>query len=163
MERHRYAPGSIYGDYARAGFGLAVTLPPVLFLQPAPFFVILLSGLAGLFGLFALRTGLRHVREVEITDDAITLIGPFGRRMDWAALERVKLAYYAPRRNREGGWLQLTLRGPGGPIRIDSTLEGFDIVAHKAANVATAKGIEVDPVTATNFDAIGIKPPATEI
>jgi hypothetical protein len=159
MRDLRYAAPSIYGDYARAGFGLLVTLPPLLLLEPAPFFTWLLAGLTLLFGLFALRTALRQVRRVDVTAEAIVLAGPLGRRLAWDDLERVRLAYYAPRRNREGGWLQLTLRGRGGPIRIDSNLEGFDQVAHRAAAVAADKGVELDPVTSANFQAMGIHTP----
>jgi hypothetical protein len=157
MGHHRYATTSIYGDYARAGFGLALTVPPLLLLDPAPFFVWLLGGMAGLFGWFGARTWLRHARRVELSPEAIALVGPMPRRLAWARLERVKLAYYAPRRSREDGWMQLTLKGPGGPIRVDSNLEGFDRVAERTARAAADRGLEIDPVTEANFAAIGVE------
>jgi hypothetical protein len=157
MGHHHYAAASIYGDYARAGFGLAITVPPLLFFEPAPFFVWLLGGAALLFGWFGVRTWLRQARRVELSPEAIALVGPLPRRLAWARLERVKLAYYAPRRSREDGWMQLTLKGPGGPIRVDSNLEGFDRVAERAARAVADRGLAVDPVTEANFAAIGVE------
>lgn len=157
MGHHRYAAASIYGDYARAGFGLVLTLPPLLLLDPAPFFVWLLGGLAVLFGWFGARTWLRHTRSVELSSEGIALVGPMPRRLAWTRLERVKLSYYAPRRSREDGWMQLTLKGPGGPIRVDSNLEGFDRVAERTARAVNDRGLALDPATEANFAAIGVE------
>lgn len=149
----------MYGDYARAAFGLAATAGPLLLLAPAPALAWVLAALAALFAWFGLRTALRHGSRFELSEEGIARRGPIERRLAWDDLRRVKLAYYAPQRNRKDGWLQLTLRGRGGPIRVDSTLDGFDLVAGKAAAVATARELPLDDATAANLAAIGFAAP----
>jgi hypothetical protein len=158
MSRHRYDVATIRADYLRAAFGLAFTMGPVLLLDPAPVLAWVLIVLAILFAWFALRTGLRQQRWVEMSDEQLTLHGPFARRITWSELSRVRLAYYAPRRRSGGGrgWMQLTLNGPGGPIRIDSTLEGFKAIAEHAAQAARNIPLEFDQVTHTNFAALDV-------
>jgi hypothetical protein len=86
----------------------------------------------------------------------------------------MKLAYYAPRawagarrrdrRHERGergdgqhGWLQLTLQGTrGGPIRVESTLEGFDQVLRRAMAATTQRQLELDPTTTANLSALGL-------
>ena len=116
----RYPVASLYPDYLRTGLGLAVTLGPLLWLDLAGAVAALLAGLGLLFAWFGARTVVRHLSRVELSGDAILLSGPVPRRLAWSDLERLKLAYYAPRRSRDAGWLQLTLSGRGGrPIRLE--------------------------------------------
>jgi hypothetical protein len=69
----------------------------------------------------------------------------------------MQLAYYAPRRARQDGWLQLTLRGPSGPaIRVDSTLDGFDDVLRRATGAAARNELPLDPATEANLAALGL-------
>jgi hypothetical protein len=153
----RYSAASLYPDYLRTGFGLAVTLGPLLWLDLAGAVAALLAGLGLLFAWFGTRTVVRHLSRVELSGDAILLSGPVPRRLAWSDLERLKLAYYAPRRSRDAGWLQLTLSGPGGrPIRLDSTLSGFDQVLGQASRVARAKALPLDPATDANLAALGL-------
>ena len=159
MDQRSYPTGRVYGDYARAAFGLAATAGPLLLLDPAPALAVILAALAALFAWFAARTALRHGYRFELTDQGIVRRGAMERRLAWAELRRIKLAYYAPQRNRKEGWMQLTLRGPGGPISVDSTLAGFDLVAGKAAAVAAARDLPLDDATAANLTALGFEVP----
>ena len=69
----------------------------------------------------------------------------------------MKLAYYAPRRSRDDGWLQLTLRGAeGGAIRLESTLAGFDQVLGHASRAARANSLTLDAATHANLAALGL-------
>ena len=111
----RYSVASLYPDYLRTAFGLAVTLGPLLWLDLAGAVAALLAGLGLLFAWFGTRTVVRHLSQVELSGDAISLSGPVPRRLAWSDLERLKLAYYAPRRSRDDGWLQLTLERAGWP------------------------------------------------
>lgn len=159
MTRHHYPRSSLYGDYLRAGFGLVVTAGPALLVDLADPIAMLFAGLAALFAWFGARTAVRQLSWVEMSPEAIAVRGPFERRLPWHHLERVKLAYYAPRRSREGGWLQLTLRGEQGrPIRLDSTLEDFDQVLAQVRSEVEAQSLALDPTTASNFDAMRTKP-----
>ena len=117
----RYPIASLYPDYLRAAFGVALTLGPLLLLEVADVVKAPLAVLGLLFAWFGIRTVSRHLSRVELSGSAIALRGPVSRHLAWGQLERMKLAYYAPRRSRDDGWLQLTLRGAGGrSIRLDS-------------------------------------------
>jgi hypothetical protein len=174
MSRHRYPIGALSSDYVRVVVGLALTLGPLLLLNLATAIAWLLSVLAVLFVWFGLRTVMRQLSAVELSSQGIAIRGPFGRYLAWDELARMKLAYYAPRswsgprrreRHRDGGerdesrrgWLQLTLQGARGrPIRVESTLEGFDQVLRRATAMATRKQIGLDPVTTANLSALGL-------
>jgi hypothetical protein len=153
----RYPVASLYPDYLRTAFGLAVTVGPLILLDLAGVVAALLAGLGLLFAWFGMRTAVRHLSRVELSGDAIALCGPAPRRLAWSDLTRLKLAYYAPRRSREEGWLQLTLSGAGGrPIRLDSTLSGFEQVLGQASQVARAKDLPLDAATHANLAALGL-------
>jgi hypothetical protein len=153
----RYPTGSLYPDYARTAFGLAVTLGPMLLLDLADGVAVLLGGLGLLFAWFGGRTMVRQLTSIELSGDAVRVLGPAPRRLAWRDLERLKLAYYAPRRAREDGWLQLTLSGAGSrPIRVDSTLPGFDRVLAHATRAARANALSLDRATQANLVALGL-------
>jgi len=153
----RYPIASLYSDYLRTAFGLVVTVGPLLLLDLAGVVAALLGVLGLLFAWFGTRTIVRHLSRVELSGDAISLRGPAPRRLAWRDLERIKLAYYAPRRSRDDGWLQLTLSGAGGrPIRLDSTLSGFDRVLGQASRVAQDKALPLDAATQANLAALGL-------
>jgi hypothetical protein len=153
----RYPLPTLYADYARAAAGLGVTLGPLLLLDVAYPVGALLVPLGLLFAWFGMRTVARHLSRVELSGTAIALRGPLPRRLAWGELERMKLAYYAPRRARDDGWLQLTLRGAGGrSIRLDSTLVGFDQVLGAASRAASAKELPLDAATHANLAALGL-------
>jgi hypothetical protein len=161
MSQHRYPASSVYSDYGRVALGLAVTLPPLLLIDLPAAVAVLFVALVALFAWFGWRTWLRQQTRIELSPEAIALRGPFARHLDWRRLERLKLAYYAPRRSRQDGWLQLTLRGAGGPsIRLDSTLEGFDRVLAQASGAVAARSLPLDPATAANLSALGYPPGA---
>jgi hypothetical protein len=153
----RYPIAALYADYLRAASGLALTAGPLLLLDLAQVVAALLGALALLFAWFAMRTGLRQLSRVELSGNAIALCGPVSRRLAWNDLDRMKLAYYAPRRSRDDGWMQLTLRGTDGcAIQLDSTLAGFDQVVGQASRAATANALSLDPATHANLAALGL-------
>ena len=154
----RYPIASLYPDYLRAAFGVALTLGPLLLLEVADVVKAPLAVLGLLFAWFGIRTVSRHLSRVELSGSAIALRGPVSRHLAWGQLERMKLAYYAPRRSRDDGWLQLTLRGAGGrSIRLDSTLVGFDQVVGVASRAARVKDLPLDAATHANLAALGLE------
>lgn len=155
MSEHQYPSSAIYGDYARAAFGFGLTAGPLVLLDLATVMAALFAALAALFGWFGWRTALRQISRVQVTPEAIALRGPIERRIPWAELRRVKLAYYAAARGRRNGWLQLTLRGNGRVIRMDSSLEGFDRILRSVQAQVRAQNLPVDPTTASNFGELG--------
>ncbi|HEX5080376.1 MAG TPA: hypothetical protein VFV80_14580 [Geminicoccaceae bacterium] len=174
MSRHHYPISSLSSDYLRVAVGLALTLGPLLLLDLARPVAWLLAVLAALFAWFGLRTGVRQLSLVELSPEGIAIRGPFGRSLAWDELARVRLAYYTPRgwssarrRDRGGepgerdpgrrGWLQLTVQGTHGrPIRVESTLEGFEQVLRRTMATVSQKQLGLDPTTAANLAALGL-------
>lgn len=156
MKTYRYSSRELAGDYARAGVGLAVTAGPMLFLPTSPVIMWILAGFAALFMVFAARTALRHMTVVRMDDAGIAAIGPIGASVRWDDLKGVALSYYSTRRDRTRGWMQLSVRGTGRALRLDSTIEGFRDIAAQAAHHAERKRIELSPATTGNLAAMGI-------
>lgn len=171
MSLHRYDRGALRRDAARGLAGLALTGGPLLAVPAAPVAAVLLGGGCVLFALFALRTARRTLTRIEMDADGLALSngGPTGGvRLTWAGLAGMKLRYYAMRRREGGpgfapaGWMQLRLRGEGGRMRLESTLEGFDTVVARAADAARRAGLALDPLTRANLLALGIRVDETE-
>ena len=153
----RYPLAALYADYLRTALGLALTAGPLLLLDVADVIAALLGVLGVLFAWFGLRTVVRHLSRIELSGDAIALCGPGARRLAWDDLERMKLAYYAPRRSRDDGWMQLTLRGKAGrAIQLDSTLAGFDRIIGQATRAARNRALCLDGATRANLAALGL-------
>ena len=135
-----------------------MTLGPLLLLELADVVVAPLAALGLVFAWFGMRTVLRHLSRVELSESAIALRGPVSRYLAWGDLELMKLAYYAPRRARDDGWLQLTLRGAGGrSIRLDSTLDRVRSGARRGEPAARAKDLPLDAATHANLAALGLE------
>jgi hypothetical protein len=157
---HRYPRGALSGDFLRAGFGLVLTVGPALAIpltSPAQF---VLAPLALLFLVFGLRTWQRSVAVIAVTARDISLSAPWQARLAWHNLKAVRLNYYSTRFDRSGGWMQLMLKGEGGPdsatIRLDSSLDGFSEIAHQVAAIARANRVPLSEATRNNFSALGI-------
>ena len=162
MTRYRYPPKALMGDYLRAGGGLAITGGPALFLPTATPVTVIFGALAMLFGIFGLRTALRQFTVIEMSDEAITVVGAGGKRMAWCDVRQLRLDYYSTRRDSQGGWMQMKISTSGGHIRIDSALDGFAGLAGEAAAHAAAHGVAMNETTRGNFRAMGVAPPVTE-
>ena len=162
--RYRYRSKDLLGDYARAATGALICLAPVVFVGSNGV-TWALAAVGLLFVVFGLRTALRQATEIMIDGEGVAAVGPLSRRIEWKAIQRVKLSYYATRRDRQGGWMHMTLGGKGGTIRIDSSLEGFDDIARRVARAAAENRAELNATTRANFAALDItlpEPPATE-
>jgi hypothetical protein len=155
MTRHRYPPSALFADYARAALGLAVTLPPLLLVALPPVAMAIFSGLALLFAVFAVTTLLRQLGTLTIDDSGIAIAGGWSRRIDWAALTRLRLRWFAARRDPRAGYMQLVLKGGGRRIAVDSRIEEFAAIATAAARAATALGLALDDSTIANLAALG--------
>lgn len=153
--RYRYRTQDLLGDYGRAGAGALICLAPVVFVGSNGV-TLALAAVGLLFVVFGLRTALRQATEIVVDERGIVASGPLSRHIEWTALRGVKLSYYATRRDRQGGWMHMKLRGDGGTIRIDSALEGFDDIARRAARAALENGAELSDTTRANFAALDI-------
>ncbi len=160
MNVFRYPARSLVGDYLRAGIGLAIGLGVLASAPVSVLVVVIFGGLTALFGGFAYRTLRRHLLRVAVTTEAIRGTGLGTRELPWDKLGLLKLRYYGTRRqrNREdgGGFMQLTLKGAGESLTLESSIEGFEYIAWHAAKAARETGIDLDPISAENLLELGI-------
>lgn len=144
-------------DFARAGGGAAVCLLALLIADILPWLAwLFLAGLA-LFAVFALRTALRWKTRYRLTENGVEAAGPFARGLAWDDLTKVKLRYYSTKRNRQGGWFVLTLKGKGRALSLEFSLPEFVSFSQQAVRAAGAKGLKLDGATADNLAALGIR------
>lgn len=161
MNVYRYPAKSLVGDYIRSLAGLGVGLGVLASTPFSSVIVIVFGGLTGLFLFFGARTVQRHILKVAITGEDICSTGFVTRVMPWNALEGLKLRYYGTRRRRtresdSGGFMQLTLQGGGATVRLESSIDGFEQIARRAAQAARDNGVQLDPASAGNLLDIGI-------
>ena len=162
MRQLRYPPRVLYADYLRSAAGLAVGLGVLLTVPPGPVVVAVFGALAVLFGTFGLRTAQRHNLRVTVGQESIACHGVTAKAIPWRDLAAMKLRYYGSRRSRRrplgGGFMQLTLKGAGRAMTFESSLEGFDWLAGRAAAAMRARGLPLDPATAGYLIDLGIDP-----
>ena len=160
MNELRYPPRALLGDYVRSGLGIALTLPPAIAVPTGSAAQYVLAALVALFGTFGARTLLRQSSTVALEPAAVTVSTLRRTRLEWAKLRSVKLNYYSTRGDRGEGWMQLTLKGDGGPgggtVRVDSSLDGFHDVVERAARAAETIGLPLSETTRANLKAMGI-------
>jgi hypothetical protein len=156
MTTHAYSSESLIGDYGRAALGFGLVTIPLVTVDLGRWVMLILLALAALFVVFGARTAKRQLSPIRLDENGITAAGPFPTRLEWAALERIKLGYYATKRDRSSGWMQLVLKGAGRHITVDSRIDGFEEIARAAAHAALDRSIEITPTTAANFGALGI-------
>ena len=160
--RHAYPASAMVGDYLRAAAGL---VPVGILFATLPVGAVaagVLGSFAAIFGAFGLRTALRHGTSVEMTDTELRARGLRRSTIHWDELDYMRLAYYSTRRDRRSGWMQLDLRAGGARVRLDSRIDGFDQVVHRAAAVAAARGLPLNEATWSNLQALGIHVPEPE-
>jgi len=160
--RHAYPASAVVGDYLRAAAGL---VPVGILFASLPVGAVaagVLGSFAAIFGAFGLRTALRHGTSVEMTDTELRARGLRRSTIHWDELDHMRLAYYSTRRDRRSGWMQLDLRAGGARVRLDSRIDGFDQVVHRAAAVAAARGLPLNEATWSNLQALGIHVPEPE-
>ena len=156
MTTYRYPGRAMLGDYLRSAAGLALTGGPLAMMPASSAVALVLGGFATLFGVFGLRTAIRHQTKVELDEGGIAVSGIATRRIAWNEIAKLRLSYYSTKRDRAGGWMQLTLQGQGRPLRFDSTLEGFADLAQRSHQAARANGVMLSEVTIANLQALGL-------
>lgn len=154
---YRYPLAKLAPDYLRAAVGLAVVGLPLATMEVPGVVRIVLACLMVLFAAFALQNLFQHLCRVEMTETTLVM-HPLGTRIDWKALTRLRLAWFTVRRGGSKGWMELKLRAGRSRVRIDSRLEGFDEIAHRAVAAARDRDLDLDPVTLANMRTLGLAP-----
>ena len=152
-----YPLRALWASYLRAGFGLGLMAWWLVMAQPGWFGSVLLGGLAAVFGVYGLRTALRHATRYGFDDHGVYSVGPISRAIKWDELANVKLSYYTTKRDGTSGWWQLDIKGRDTKMRIESTLDGFGALAERAVREARARDIELSPTTIENLRPLGIE------
>ena len=160
MSLHRYSFAALRGDYARAALGLVLAGGLAALAGGQPVATGILGGAALIFLAFGIRTWLRQRTTVEAGDEGISTWGGRCVNLPWRELSAVKLRYYATKRDRTGGWMQLTLAAGRKRLSLESSLDGFVELAGRAALAAGANGLTLDASTRNNLLALGIAAPA---
>ena len=160
MNVFRYPAKSLIGDYVRSGVGLAVGLSVLASASSSITIVIIFGALTVLFLAFGFRTVKRQMLRVAVTDEEIRGAGFGTRAMPWGRLDQLKLRYYGARRQRSressGGFMQLTLKGAGATMTLESSIDGFEYIAWRATKAARENGVSLDPASAGNLLELGI-------
>jgi hypothetical protein len=162
VARFSYPASAMAGDYLRAAAGL---VPTSLILATVPVgtvAAVVLGGFAAIFGVFAIRTALRHGTSLEDSDGELRALGPRSATIAWDQLDRMKLAYYSTRRDRKSGWMQMELGAGRTRLSLDSRIDGFDRLVRHAATIASERDLALSEATATNLQALGIRVPGAQ-
>lgn len=156
MSTHTYGGGVIIADGARAATGLTLAATPLAF-GGLPVWVTATLVLAcGLFLLCAAQAARRALSRISVSDDGVLISGPWAVTLLWADLRRLRLAYYSTRRDRSAGWLQLTLGDGRRRVVVDSRIDGFAVLADRAAQAAREQALSLDAASVMNFRSLGI-------
>ena len=156
MNEFRYPIDALTGDYVRAAAGVLICGGPLPFLGANLPALLILGSLTALFAYFGWRTYLRQRTIVHVDEESIETTGLIRNRLEWRNLEQVKLSYFSTRRDRRNGWMQLSVKGSDGGLRLDSNIDGFETLARLAYDAAMTNGLEMTPATHGNFHALGI-------
>ena len=125
-------------------------------LPGAPHIHVIFGGLTLLFALFTIRTVWRQFLAYELLPEGLAQLWPRRRVLLWERLDSLRLRYYSTRRNREGGWMTLTMRAGDVRLAVDSSLEGFERVAAAAARAGDVRAVSIDGATQANLDALAL-------
>ena len=155
MTQHRYPPAAMLSDYVVSGGGLALTLPPLMMFDLPDLTVWILAPMSLGFAVHGIGVVRRQRIRVETDADGLWFSPP-RRRIAWNEITRFGLAYFSTRRDGARGWMELKLAGPGATLRVDSRLERFDELVGRAWSAASRCGVEPDPTTRANLEALGM-------
>ena len=161
MSEHRYPARSLLEDYARGAAGLVFL---AVALVPMHWVLHLIFGLVALLLLsFGVRTFLRGRSRIVLDGSGLALVGPVNKQVAWSSLDGLKLRYFSTRRDRKQGWMELTVRGAGAKLAVESQIEGFEDIVRAAAQAAVARGLTVDPSTEGNLAAMDVAVPRGQV
>jgi hypothetical protein len=151
-----YPRAAVLADYARSGAGIAAAGVPLVFADLALPVMALLIAIVLVFTLELVRVVRRQWTEIVVDENGLIATGATHRRLQWADLRRLRLAYYSTRRDGSNGWLRLTLADTHVRMSIDSRIGGFDGIVSRAVDAARMNRLAIDPATLSNLSGIGL-------
>jgi hypothetical protein len=152
----QYPLSSLYGDYIRAAIGVLFFGMPLYFVKDSPILSTILTGILLVFIGFAAKIALRQLTIIETEEEGIIANGPLGRRIAWRDINKVALKFYSTRRDKNEGWMQLTLYSATEKMTLESSLDGFNDVADAVVQAGFRNNAEMDETTMENIASMGI-------
>lgn len=154
----RYPADALKADGLRAAGGLAVTLGPLALVgfDAHPIVAVPLLAGAALFGWLGVRTLARQQAQYSLRSDGLGFQTNFvAAILRWDQITGVKLRYYSTKKDKSGGWMQLTIQAGRHRHSIESQLTGFDAIAARVAELVLERELPVDATTKENFLSLG--------
>ena len=100
------------------------------------------------------RNGAPAPHPIEADEHGLSFSPP-KRRIAWDEVTRFGLAYFSTRRDRARGWMELEVGSRTATLRVDSRLERFNELVDQVWSAASRLGVELDPTTRANLEALG--------
>lgn len=155
MIEYRYPPSAMISDCLVSGGGLALSLPPLLMLDLPELMAWILVLMVFGFALHGVGVVRRRRTRVETDEDGLWFSPP-RRHIAWNEITRFGLSYFSTRRDGARGWMELRVASSVATLRVDSRLERFDELVGRAWSAASRCGVEPDPTTRANLEALGM-------
>lgn len=156
MTEIRYPFSALVWDYARGVAGVGIALLILVTNEWDNQLVWLFVGLTILFAIYTMLTVIKQITRFSVTEEGIECGWWRRRAVSWRKLSELSLRYYPTSRNRQRGWMTLTLKSDGKRIDVDSMLPGFPDIVARAVHAARENGVSIDRVTADNLTALGV-------
>jgi len=153
VSEHLYPHGTIIADYGRGGAGLCITAGPLLVIPVTMIAAIILGSMAALFIIFLIRTAAHHRMAVRLDEDKISALSWSIKTISWRDLSHLQLRYFAVKKDRSQGWMELVLKDHRTTLRFNSTLSGFDEITKAACEAAQRNDLVLSPPTMANLSA----------
>ena len=156
MKGYRYPVSALRGNYLRAGTGMVFS---GLFLYGAssvPVVFVIVASIFLLFAGYGIKTWSQHMTVIHLDQDGLRIFGLRRRQISWDDLTGTKLRFFTVKRDRDAGWMELTLLTAANKFKIESDLKGFNDIAAAVAQAIEAKGIVIDETSVENFNSLGI-------
>jgi len=157
MNGYRYPISELRGDYLRAGAGMVFFGLLLIGASSVPVMFVIIGSIFCLFLGFAVQTWSRHMTLIQIEPDGLRFYGLRRQEISWDDLTKAKLRFFTVKRDRDAGWMELTLFKGKAKTKIDSRIEGFNDIAAAVARTVEDKGVVIDENSVENFNALGIK------
>jgi hypothetical protein len=154
MNELRYPFSTLIWDYVRGVGGMALGLAIVIANDWDNQLIWLFAGLTILFAIYTMATIKKQMSRFRLSEQGIEGGWWSMRGVKWDELKDVTLRYFPTSRNRQRGWMTLTLKSGTHRIDVESSLPGFQALALRARHQAEVKGIQLDRVTLDNLAAL---------
>lgn len=156
MNSLTYPRAGLLADGARAGVGLLLTAPPLVFVDLLWPIALVFAALAFTFFWFGARTLCRALSRYTLSEDALTASGCHRAEIIWKELSALHLRHFRPRRKPAEGWIEMRLAAGGQKLMLESRVEGFDEIARAAVAAARARSLAFDARTEDALISLGI-------